>query len=261
MENEFSNIVFCLDDFYVVYQPIYDITTHKTIKIETLLRWKKSNDVNGFIAFFEATGQIKELTKFVVLSVCADFPQLCSVWACPVVTINFSPVVLANRDFCREIVAVFAMLGIQSQNIKIEITETGALNAPGIIEGGGGFEQHGFKLILDDFGMGSTSLYWLIQLPINLIKIDKCFISQVGGGGVADGILSSLSFLSSKLDIDCVAEGIETQEQEDALKRIGIRYGQGFLYSKPIPLDHLLAFLLVETGNKTFPKHEYQIGP
>ena len=244
MREYFAQQEFDLNDFSVVYQPIYDIRTSEIEKIEALLRWTKSSDVEAFIRHFESTGQINTLTLFVVESVCADLKKINMAWHHPVVAINFAPGALANSAIVSKFIQMLASHGIPPHWIEIEITETWQFLTPLIIEGAFTFVQNGFKISLDDFGVGSTSLSCLTKLPVGVLKIDRSFISRINQCFVTRSILSAIAHLQHEMGIGCIAEGIETQEQEDFMERLGIKHAQGFMFSKPLVLNDLIRLLL-----------------
>jgi EAL domain-containing protein (putative c-di-GMP-specific phosphodiesterase class I) len=239
---------FDLVDFFVVYQPIYDISTGTIVKIEVLLRWKRFTEVERFIKHFENTGQITDLTVFVIKNVCTDLEAIHVVWDHPVVAINFSPSVLVDPLFIANVISLFVSSGIPSHWIEIEITESERLNPDAVIECANIFHKGGFKLSLDDFGIGSSSFVWLKKIPISVLKIDRSFIAAIGGCFVNHAILSSISYLGKEMGIKCVAEGVETQEQVNFLKKIGINYVQGFFFSRPLSLDALLILFVEHDG-------------
>lgn len=239
----FSDIEFALSDFSVVYQPIFDVQTGSIEKIEALTRWTRSNDVCGFIEHFEATGQIKELTFHLIETVCTDVTALSAAWKHPVVTLNFAPLVLADHDFVEGVISLFALNHVPPDWIEIEITEAERLNPNAVAAGVKMLSEKGFRISLDDFGAGATTLGCLVNMPIDVIKLDRSYIARVGESFANRAILSTVAHLRTELNIECVVEGIETQVQMEFLKKIDMDYAQGFLLSKPIALNEFVRLL------------------
>ncbi|MGD1861082.1 MAG: EAL domain-containing protein [Leptolyngbyaceae cyanobacterium] len=240
-------------EFCLQYQPILDLKTQKLAGLEALIRWQHPQqgvlNPNQFIQVAEEIGLIHAIGCWVIQAVCTqmqrwqtDFPDFFAARN-PVMHINVSPLQLRHGDLIRQIEEVLATTEITPENLKLEITEscivedffktTDALKK---------LKQLGFQLCIDDFGTGYSALSRLHQMPINTLKIDRAFISNLETDASIKKIVKTILVLAHELHMDVVAEGIETPSQMKILQSLGCEYGQGFLWSKPIYPDAITAY-------------------
>jgi EAL domain-containing protein (putative c-di-GMP-specific phosphodiesterase class I) len=160
------------------------------------------------------------------------------------VAINVSIVQFAQADFVDSLCEQCKTHGVAPSCIEIEITEgllmRDADNLRGVLDQ---LRRHGFRVALDDFGTGYSSLAYLSQLPIDVLKIDKSFISQLATSRQSVSIATAIIQLGKSLNMGLVAEGVESQEQSDLLVTMGCNTMQGYFYSKPMPGHALAAWL------------------
>ena len=234
---------FNLADFSVVYQPIFNVRTGQIEKIEALMRWAKSGNVCGFIEHFEKTGQIRELTLHLIGLICEDMVDLRRTWDSPIVAINCSPCVLSDPEFVGAVINLFTARRVPPRCVEIELTEAERLNPAAVADGVRRLSENGYSISLDDFGAGATTLGCLVNMPIDVIKLDKCYVARIGESETIRAILSSIAYLSRAMGIACVVEGVETNVQMIFLKSINIDYAQGYLLAKPLSLNHLQEML------------------
>ena len=237
------------NEFFMVYQPKYDIQTQKTIGLEALIRWQNPSlgfvPPDKFIPVTEEMGLIIELGLFIFRQACEDFmkfkkhsPYLHSI------SINVSAVQFYEENFIETILTIIDEVGISISSIKIEITETHIMknieHSMAILNE---LQLKGFEISIDDFGTGHSSLSYLKRFPINELKIDKSFVDDIPQDKSSVAIVDTIITLSKHMHYVNVAEGIETKEQNDFLLSLGCEVGQGYYFSKPLKADDLIAFL------------------
>ena len=227
--------------FEVHYQPFYDVQTGRRQGLEALVRWR--HPVRGlippdqFIPLAEETGLIVPLGEWVVGRACDDATS----WPPDVrVAVNLSAVQFKQDELFDVIQSALRNSGLPPQRLEIEITESVLLERAA--------ENHAFmaklksigiSLALDDFGTGYSSLSCLTAFPFDKIKIDKSFIGNLTKRHQSSAIISSIVTLARGLDISVTAEGVETREQFDRLKALGVNFAQGYLLGRPVPIGEL----------------------
>ena len=231
-------------EFRVVYQPIARARNGSIASVEALLRWEHPTrgavPPDVFIAIAERSRLIRHLGDFVVDSVCRDIgPQ-----ASFSVSINLSPTQLNDPDLCTRYLQTFAEAGIAPGQIELELTEAVLVDdferaRQRLHE----FHDAGFRVNLDDFGTGFASMGYLHMLPFSKIKVDKSFIAAIGKGDGPNKMLQALALLGDALDLDMVAEGVETESQAAMLRLLGFEYLQGWHFGAPMTPRALLALL------------------
>ncbi len=225
----------------VHYQPFVDANTGARRGFEALVRWRHPTrgliPPDQFIALAEETGLIVPLGEFVLRRACAD----AAAWPSDLmVAVNLSPIQFKEADLFDIICAALRDSGLPPQRLEIEITESVLLER--------GAENHAFmerlksigiELALDDFGTGYSSLSYLTAFPFDKIKIDKSFIRNLTHQPRSSAIISSIVTLARGLDMSVTAEGVETSEEFDRLKALGINFAQGYLFGRPLPIDQI----------------------
>ena len=227
--------------FEVHYQPFFDVQTGGRQGFEALVRWR--HPVRGlvppdqFIPLAEETGLIVPLGEWVLRRACDD----ATCWPDGVkVAVNLSPVQFKQADLFDVIQSALKNSGLPPQRLEIEITESVLLESAA--ENQAFMEKLkgiGISLALDDFGTGYSSLSCLTAFPFDKIKIDKSFISNLTRLHKSSAIISSVVTLASGLDICVTAEGVETAEQFERLKTLGVNFAQGYLLGRPMPMSEL----------------------
>ncbi len=232
------------EELSIHFQPIVDAQFQKTIAFEALARWTSpvlGNVSPGeFIPVAERSGKVKALTPVLLkkaLSCAACWPEDIRL------SFNLSTHDLSSMESLLKIVALVEKSGVAPSRIDFEITETAMVydfeqvkRSVGILKG------LGCGLALDDFGTGFSSLTQLHALPLTKIKIDRSFVTDLNSNPASYKIVKSLLALSRDMDIDCVVEGVETQDEMQALSQLGGRLIQGYYYSKPLPESEVSNF-------------------
>ena len=223
-------------EFYVVYQPKYSLKSNEIYSAEALLRWESSILGNippdEFIPIAEEIGFIYDLGFFVFRQSCSDFVSLKDKLGLKMVTINVSVVQLMQEDFMDKIEQILKETNIEAKEIGIELTETYLIKSiKDISEILKSMRKIGFKILIDDFGTGYSSLKYLQELPIDILKIDKSFVSDLSKDN--NDIVKAIVAISKSFGFFTIAEGVETEEQADILRDLDVDIAQGYLYSKP----------------------------
>ena len=230
-----------LCQFEVHYQPFFDFQTGRRQGAEALVRWR--HPIRGlippdqFIPLAEETGLIIPLGEWVIRRACDDAMS----WPADIkVAVNLSPVQFKQAGLFEMITSALKDSGLPPERLEIEITESvlleRALENHAFIERLRGI---GISLALDDFGTGYSSLGSLTAFPFNKIKIDKSFIADLARNHKSMAIICSIVTLASGLDMSVTVEGVETREQYERLKSLGVNFAQGYLMGRPVPIDEL----------------------
>jgi diguanylate cyclase (GGDEF)-like protein len=227
--------------FEVHYQPFFDVRSGRRQGFEALVRWR--HPLRGlvppdqFIPLAEESGLIVPLGEWVLRRACDDATS----WPDGTkVAVNLSPVQFKQADLFEIIQSALANSGLPPERLEIEITESVLLERA--VENHAFMEKlkgMGISLALDDFGTGYSSLSCLTAFPFDKIKIDKSFISNLTRLHKSSAIISSVVTLASGLDISVTAEGVETPEQFERLKTLGVNFAQGYLLGRPMPMADL----------------------
>ncbi len=233
------------DQLSLVYQPQFDIKTLQVAGVEVLVRWHHptmgSIPPDLFIPIAENCGLIGSVTDWVLKH---GLQQL-SKWheeypnlrlAVNISAVEFSP----QLQLVSRINNAIDTAGIDATKLEIELTETAFLKYPehaAVLAKE--LTESGIRIALDDFGTGFASLSYLIQLPITCLKIDRSFVDDVENDNKKQSVIKGVLKITSGLEIDCLAEGVETQEQLDWLKEQGCNSVQGYLLSKPVDGDSI----------------------
>jgi EAL domain-containing protein (putative c-di-GMP-specific phosphodiesterase class I) len=224
------------------YQPKICLSTGRIVGFEALARWKHpTKGILGptfFGAAFEDADLAPAIRRQLIAKVAADMRR----WSgdnLPFgrVAVNFSSADFSQPRLVEEILEVLQSAQIQPEAFEVEITETVLLGRSSdcISAVLRQFRNSGISIALDDFGTGYASLMHLKHFPVDHVKIDRTFIEDLDQDTDDEAIVAAITGLGRSLDVKITAEGVETREQEQRLKRLGCHYAQGFLYSEPVP--------------------------
>ena len=231
------------------YQPIYDLKNAKVTKLEALVRWQ--HPIHGllapdrFIAIAEANGLIAELDNWVLRRACADLGEL-SRHGCEElkIAVNCSPLNLTREELANEIEQILHVTGVAPERLELEVTENALMgNIANSLVLLRQIRALGVSLSIDDFGTGYSSLAYLKRLPLNTLKIDRSFIQDIPKATQDMEIVQAIIVMAHTLHLQVVTEGVETLEQYQFLERHGCDFVQGYLLSRPVPLDEIRAVL------------------
>lgn len=238
------------DQLSVAFQPLIDQRSRKVIGAEALARWNhpKYGQISParFIPVAENTGLIEALGEFVLRRACklgAEAPGR-------TIAVNISPTQLRNPRFSMQVFDILRQTGMRPVDLELEITESILLDDEHVsAQNLRTFRAAGIHIALDDFGTGYSSLSYLKRYPVDRIKIDRSFVSQVAEGHVSVAITQAIVTLAHAMDIEVTAEGVETEEQADILGRLGCNTLQGFLFSGGVPEERITA-IFADKANK-----------
>jgi len=227
------------DEFFLLYQPQFDLVERRFIGVEALVRWQRNGRVvlpGKFISIAEESGQIIPLGRRVTEEAFRQSVAWQRAGQDTVkVAINVSPREIHNPAFCDELGRRVEEHGVDPANFEIEVTESCLMqdvrSTQRSLETLRGM---GFTLAIDDFGTGHSCLDYLRRFPIDTLKVDRSFVKDIGVNRHGPAICRAILSLAESLGMKTVAEGIENEEQLDFLLRHGCRHGQGFYFSEPI---------------------------
>ncbi len=237
------------EEFELYYQPQMDIATNEIIGSEALIRW---NDPNGdqvpsseFIPFAEENGMILEIGAWVIVEACKHLRRCLDAGRVPVrVAINLSAVQFKDDGLVEMIQSVLKRERLSADLIELEITESAFMeNADEAVVILERLSALGIRISIDDFGTGYSSLAYLKKFPVDSLKIDQDFIRGLPDNSDDAVLTTAITKLAISLGIGVLAEGVETRQQVEFLRRQGCRYAQGFYFSRPLPEDEFAAFV------------------
>ena len=238
------------NEFLIYYQPQINLKNGQLVGLEALLRWHHPQlglvSPIDFIPLAEETGLIIEIGRWVLKTACSDYQFWQKQQNFPLIlSVNLSIRQFQHPGLTQEIFQVLEETGMNPHKLELEITESWMMqDVQGAIAILDRFNKAGIRIAIDDFGTGYSSLGKLKYLPINTLKIDKSFIDDLVNEETNLTIIECIINLSKGLNLNVIAEGIETQEQLEKLQILGCDLGQGYWISPPIPSDKIITFLL-----------------
>ena len=245
------------DELVLHYQPILELATRAVIGVEALVRWQHPTRgllaPGAFIDVAESSGLIVELGGWVLGA--ATRQQ--AVWAERglghlFIAVNVSAQQLKRQTLLGQVDAALVQSRADPRHIQIELTEHALVeNIAANVEMLASLRLRGIKVAIDDFGTGSSSLAYLKRLPIDKIKVDRSFVSDLAATGEDFAIVAAIVSLAEALHLEVVAEGIETSQQLAVLERLRTHHGQGYLFSRPLPAADLERYLEGATSTRS----------
>lgn len=236
-------------EFFLVYQPIFSLTTREIKKNEALVRWRHSElgliNPDEFIPIAEESGLINKLGDWVLETACRQT----ALWQQQgfhdlKVSVNISARQLKQDKLIEKLAAILEVTGLASRDLNLEITESASIhNVAYTLPILKGIKELGISLSLDDFGTGYSSLSYLSQLPFDHLKIDKSFIMQMEENPHNKPIVNSILSVAESLNLQTVAEGVEKEEHLNFLQSMGCKLAQGFFLSRPLPVEEIEFFM------------------
>ncbi len=228
--------------FFLLYQPLVDLFSMQIIGLEALVRWQHPEDgvvrPDKFIGIMENSGMIIELGAQVIAQACRDLAQLRNYKSSFSISVNLSPRQLHDDSLIETLEWQLRSNDVDPRRLKLEITENSLIED---VEENmlilNQLKEMGLSLSIDDFGTGYSSLSYLKMLPVDELKVDRGFINDITVDRDDREITAAVIAMAHKLQLKVVAEGIETAEQLDFLRRNHCDTGQGYLFSKPVALD------------------------
>ncbi|MBL8559535.1 MAG: EAL domain-containing protein [Hyphomonadaceae bacterium] len=241
------------NEFKAFFQPKVDLLSGRVIGAEALARWVKPDRTmvspGRFIPAAEENGLIGSISEVILRDACWKAASWAREGFPLSVAINISPLQFADERFTDKILRSMAEAGLSPDRVELEITESVALENPEralrLLEP---LREVGVKVSLDDFGCGHSSLASLTRLPFDIIKIDQQFVRALAKDRHAPAIIEMILAMAASLDYTVVAEGIETEQEADFLRRRGCQIGQGFLWGAAMPATEFLQFNAARSG-------------
>ncbi|MGA3370831.1 MAG: PAS domain S-box protein [Terracidiphilus sp.] len=228
--------------FLLYYQP--QVSRGQVVGVEALIRWKHPQRgilaPGGFIPLAEETGLILDLGNWVLDTACEQI----ALWASDektahlVVAVNISALQFRQAEFVQQVLAALKRAGADPRNLKLELTESMLVdNIEEVIAKMASLRSHEIGFSLDDFGTGYSSLSYLKRLPLDQLKIDRSFIRDLPADASSGAIAETIISLGRTMDLSVIAEGVETEEQRVFLAHLGCHSFQGYLTSRPLPVQ------------------------
>ena len=230
------------------YQPTINLRTNQIAGFEALVRWQHPErglvPPSAFIPAAEESGLIVPLGSWVLREACRAAVLMPTTRSRPSMSVNVAAKQLARPDFVAEVVAVLRETGLASDRLVLEITESDVLKdldliAPKLRS----LRTLGIRIAIDDFGTGYSSLAYLSQLPVDTLKIDKAFVDRVTHSQQDASLAKAIIAMSQTMSLATVAEGVEQLAQAEWLTDADCSLGQGYLWSRPVPLDAALELI------------------
>lgn len=237
------------EQFVIYLQPVYSVINDEPMSAEALVRWKHPTmgliSPTVFIPLFERNGFIAQLDRYVWKKACAYMHDMDERGLPPLpVSVNVSRMDFYAPTLCDEFVELTERYGLSRDRLRLEVTESAYTeNSDLLINVTNRLRDLGFKILMDDFGSGYSSLNMLKDIRVDLLKIDMKFMEGVETSGRAGNVLMSVVRMSKWLDMSIIAEGVETQAQLNFLRNIGCDYVQGYYYSKPLGYEEFVTLI------------------
>jgi diguanylate cyclase (GGDEF)-like protein len=234
----------------VHYQPVVDLADRHIVAVEALLRWHPPQAPAvppvDFVPLAEETGLIVPIGGWVLAKACREARGWYERYGVSL-TVNVSGHQLREPEFVETVMGVLAETGLPPSALVLELTETVLLTAVGSLTTTNlqRLRQHGVRVAIDDFGTGYSSLSYLIELPVDILKIDRSFTQMSGDRGQARAAFTrAILDLADSLVLTTIAEGVETTQQARTLRSLNCPFAQGYLYSPPVPIEEIDALLV-----------------
>lgn len=242
------------NELLLLYQPKYELSSEKIEGVEALLRWNHPElglvSPLEFIPIAEEIGMIRQIGEWVIETACKQMKQWMDLGVFPSnLAVNVSTIQFQDRNFAVFMKRILSKYGLEPCLLEIEITESVMQDVNESMATLTQLKELGIKISIDDFGTGYSSLNILHRLPIDFVKIDKSFVSEISTNSSTETLVKTIIELGKKLNFELIAEGIETIEQKNILLKSGCRFGQGYLYSQPLPPDEMIALLTKQYMN------------
>ena len=240
------------DEFYLHYQPQLSLESGRTNSVEALLRWNNAEfgqvSPLDFIPLAEQTGLIMEIGEWVLRKACEDARSWMKRFEDPIkIAVNLSSVQFRQRGLATGLAEIVLESGLRPQLVELELTEGVIMpNADETIATLKELKEAGFTLSVDDFGMGYSSLSYLRRFPLDTLKIDRTFITDVTTNQDDAAIVSAIIAMAHRLNLTTIAEGVETEKQYQFLQINECDLIQGYLISRPVGLEDLIGLLAAQ---------------
>jgi diguanylate cyclase (GGDEF)-like protein len=236
------------EQFFLLHQPIFDLSSHEIVGVEALIRWRHPTqgivDPEDFIPLAEENGLIVPIGRWVLDQACRQAVAWTDAGHPIGVAVNVSGYQLGQARFVDDVRHVLRSSGVEPSSLTLELTETTLMrDVPAACERLRELKALGVVVAIDDFGTGYASLSYLQRMPVDILKIDRSFITALRDGDQDRELLQAILGVARSLSLTVIAEGIEEQSQLRTLEQLGCQMGQGFLLGRPVPADDIDAQL------------------
>lgn len=225
-------------EFQVLYQPIFDLDSRLCVGAEALVRWRRPDGTltspDLFIPLAENTGQIRQITDFVLQQLLEQLGPLLRAHPQLYISVNLAACDVMAPRIGRVTARLLALHKVAARQIAFEVTERGLIDVVVARNHLQTLRDRGHQVLIDDFGTGYCSLAYLQTLPVDCLKIDKAFIDALGHDAASSGVAPHIIRMAHALQLRVIAEGIEFESQALLLRSEGVRYGQGWLFARPL---------------------------
>jgi len=234
--------------YFLAYQPIFNLKNGETTGVEALLRWRHPErgvvQPHGFVPVLEDSGLIVDVGRWVLQEACRQGTRWHARGHRIDVSVNVSTRQLETDQLIEDISSALETSGFDARSLIVEITETAIMrNVSTVVSRLAALKATGVRIAIDDFGTGYSSLAYLQKLPVDILKIDRSFISTMADSPESGALIRTLVQLGKMLGLETLAEGIEESAQYAQLAREQCDSGQGYLYARPLEPDAVEAFL------------------
>lgn len=245
------------DQLEIHYQPIVDLNSGSIVKVEALVRWKHPVKgliyPNDFIQLAEEFGIINDIGEWVLLRALKDWQTLSDAFGCPIqISVNVSPAQFkTDFSWATSFLKQLHHCGIEPKHISFEITENLLMSSDDIVkERLKQLKKAGIQIAIDDFGVGYSSLSYLQQIEVDILKIDRSFVQHLTVDINSQTLCKAMINMAKELGICVVAEGVEEQKHAEILAQFGCTLGQGYYFAKPMPISMLITNQLTSECKK-----------
>jgi len=222
-------------ELQVLYQPIFDLDSRNCVGAEALLRWRRPDGTltspDLFIPMAENTGQIRQMTDFVLQRLLEQLGQLLRANPQLYISVNLAACDVMVPRIGQVMARLLTLHRVAAKQIAFEVTERGLIDVVVARENLQALRDVGHQVLIDDFGTGYCSLAYLQTLPVDCLKIDKAFIDALGHDAASSGVAPHIIYMAHALQLNVIAEGIEHEAQAAFLSSEGVKFGQGWLFA------------------------------
>jgi diguanylate cyclase (GGDEF)-like protein len=236
------------DEFFIVYQPTFNLREMIPTGMEALIRWRHPTrgivQPDDFVPLLEETGLIVDVGRWVLCEACRQGAEWRRAGREVGIAVNVAARQLDRDEFVEEVREVLNESGLEPEQLTIEITETTIMaNAEETAGRLAAIKEIGVRVAIDDFGTGYSSLAYLQRFPVDALKIDRSFISKMSNDAEGETLIRTLVQLGKSLSIETLAEGIEQAQELSLLREESCDTGQGFLFARPLDMEECETFL------------------
>ncbi|MDE1154171.1 MAG: EAL domain-containing protein [Acidobacteriaceae bacterium] len=240
-------------DLTVVYQPIVNLHSGRTVSAEALVRWSPGGGhairPDVFVGLAEEQGFVGEITRYVLKRVIRDTAALLQEFPEFSISVNMSVQDLLNPSFLPAVERMLHRANVNPKSIAFELTERSTDDPERVTKALAALQQNGHAIYIDDFGTGYSSLSYLTQLSVDVLKVDRSFTNTIGTSSVTASIVPQILDMAKTLDLRVVVEGVERKAQMDYLSQAGGElYGQGWYFGRPVPAKNLIQRVRAEAA-------------